>query len=208
MGGTIHNTATAMRQWYLPVSHGRHVLAWGLVALMPLLDPLAMGQSAGTDLLGALNLSGYPPGVQSPAFSGSTPAGQTLALADLRGKVVLLTFWAIWCQECLPEMPMFERLHRDFAAQGLTVLGVNVREEPETIQRYAQELGLTFPLLLDPQGKITAAYGAIGLPTTFLIGRDGRAVALAIGPREWGSAPARTIIQALLAEPAVRKESP
>jgi peroxiredoxin len=140
--------------------------------------------------------------MQPPAFHGNTPAGQPVALAALRGRVVLLTFWAAWCAECRPEMPLFERLHRDFAAQGLTVLGVNVREGTGVIERYAQELGLTFPLVLDPRGQITALYGVLGLPTTFLIGRDGRAVALAIGPREWESAPARALLQALLAESA------
>jgi peroxiredoxin len=131
-----------------------------------------------------------------------------VALADLRGRVVLLTFWATWCAECHPEMPQFESLHRDFAAQGLAVLGVNGREGTGAIAQYAQELGLTFPLVVDPQGSITTAYGVIGLPTTFLIGRDGRAVALATGPRAWGSAPARTLIQTLLAEPVARQEAP
>jgi peroxiredoxin len=68
-------------------------------------------------------------------------------------------------------------------------------------RRYAKELGLTFPLVLDRDGKINARYGVIGLPTTFVVGRDGRAIAFAIGPRQWESAPARTLIAALLAEP-------
>src|SRR5712691_5386896 len=186
----------------------RHVLAWGLVALVTLCGPPVMGQPAITDLLGALNLSNYPSGMQPPAFNSSTPAGQTVALAELRGRVVLLTFWTTWCAECRPEMPLFESLHRDFATQGLAVLGVNVREGTGAIALYAQELGLTFPLVVDPQGSITTAYGVIGLPTAFLIGRDGRAVALATGPREWGSMLARTIIQTLLAEPATRHEAP
>ncbi len=97
-------------------------------------------------------------------------------------------------------MPLFEQLHREFAAQGLSVVGINAREGTAAIRGYAKELGLTFPLVLDPRGEINAAYGVIGLPTTFLIGRDGRAVALAIGPREWGSEQARTLIRTLLAE--------
>jgi peroxiredoxin len=102
-------------------------------------------------------------------------------------------------------MPMFERLHRELSAQGLAVVGINAREGTATIRAYARELGLTFPLILDPKGATNAAYGVIGLPTTFLIGRDGRPVALAVGPREWASKPARAIIQALLAEPAALK---
>jgi peroxiredoxin len=105
-------------------------------------------------------------------------------------------------------MVLFERLHQEFAAQGLTVLGVNVREEPQRLQRYAREAGLTYPLVLDPAGEIAQAYGVIGLPTTVLVGRDGRPVALAIGPRAWGSAEARALVQALLAESVVHKDAP
>jgi peroxiredoxin len=103
-------------------------------------------------------------------------------------------------------MSVFERLHLEFVARGLSVVGINVRERTATVRAYSKELGLTFPLVLDPQGKIYAAYGVIGLPTTFLIDRDGRPVALAVGPREWAGAPARALIQALLAEPAPLKE--
>jgi peroxiredoxin len=163
-----------------------------------------MGQPTLAELLRALNLSPYAPGLWPPPFTGQTTTGQTVSLADLQGRVVLVTFWASWCAECRPEMPQFERLHQDFAAQGLTVLGINFREDTQRIQRYARDLGLTFALVLDPQGEIARAYGIIGLPTTFLVGRDGRPVALAIGPRAWGSAEARTLIQALLAEAVVK----
>ncbi|MEE8305142.1 MAG: TlpA disulfide reductase family protein [Candidatus Tectomicrobia bacterium] len=176
------------------------VLAGCLVILSAMLAPAVMGQPAVADLLGTLNLSDYQADTLPPPFKANTATGEAVSLAELRGKVVLVNFWASWCAECRPEMPMFERLHQDFAAQGLTVLGINVREEAGRIHRYAKKLGLTFPLVLDPEGEITASYGVIGLPTTFLVGRDGRPVALAVGPREWGSTEAQAIIQALLAE--------
>jgi peroxiredoxin len=154
------------------------------------------------DLLHELNLTTYSRPTMPPDFNGRTADGSDLSLASLKGKVVLLNFWATWCLECRPEMPAFERLHREFSAQGLAVVGINAREETSTIRKYAKELGLTFPLISDPTGKINSAYGVIGLPTTFLIGRSGRAVALAVGPREWSAKPARALIQALLAEPA------
>ena len=154
------------------------------------------------DLLHELNLTTYSRPTMPPNFNGRTADGSDLSLASLKGKVVLLNFWATWCLECRPEMPAFERLHREFSAQGLAVVGINAREETSTIRKYAKELGLTFPLISDPTGKINSAYGVIGLPTTFLIGRSGRAVALAVGPREWSAKPARALIQALLAEPA------
>jgi peroxiredoxin len=165
-----------------------------------------MGQQAVTELLQTLKLSEYRPGMWPPPFTARTVSGEEVSLEALHGRVVLMNFWASWCAACRPEMPMFERLHQDFAAQGLTVLGLNFREAPQTIQQYARELGLTFPLLLDPQGEIFRSYGVIGLPTTLLIGRDGRPVGLAIGPREWASAEARAIVQALLAEAVVQKK--
>jgi peroxiredoxin len=97
-------------------------------------------------------------------------------------------------------MPAFERLHHDFAGRGLAVVAVNTREAAPEVRRYAKELSLTLPLVLDRGGDINRAYGVIGLPTTFVIARDGRAVGLAIGPRDWSGPTAKTLIGALLAE--------
>ena len=101
-------------------------------------------------------------------------------------------------------MPVLERLHREFASRGLAIVGTNAREDRGAVGRYATELGLTFPLVLDPEGKTSNLYGVIGIPTTFVVGRDGRAVALAVGPRDWSGPPARALIEALLAESALR----
>jgi cytochrome c biogenesis protein CcmG/thiol:disulfide interchange protein DsbE len=183
-------------------------IAGVLIAMVAILAAPQASRAAAAELLERLNLSGYRPGTKSPEFDGATVDGRRLSLVSLRGKVILLNFWASWCQECRPEMPMFERLHREFAAQGLSVVGINAREETEAIRGYAKELRLTFPLVLDPKGEINAAYGVIGLPATFLVGRDGRAVARAVGPRDWQSAPAKTIIQALLTEALAPKATP
>jgi thiol-disulfide isomerase/thioredoxin len=154
--------------------------------------------------LGAFELSRYAPDTRPPEFRGRTVEGHPVSLAALSGRVVLLNFWATWCLECRPEMPVIERLHRDLGPQGLTVLAVNAREGTPAVRAYARELGLTFALVLDPKGDIGRKYGVIGIPTTFLIGRDGRAVAFAVGPRAWGSPPARALLQALLSEPVPR----
>ena len=179
----------------------RGVLA-GYVASLTLLAPPAVGQPAGA--LQRLGLAGYPPDTRPPRFSGATVDGSSLSLDSLRSRVVLLNFWASWCLECRAELPVFEQLHRDYAPRGLTVVAVNFREEPGTVRRYARELGLTMPLVLDAAGDIRQSYGVIGLPTSFLIGRDGRAVARAIGPREWAGPEARALIESLLGEPLVR----
>ena len=180
-------------------------MAGFLIAIVTILGAPRENLAAAPDMLGKLNLSTYPSATKAPPFSGRTTTDQVVSLAGLQGRVVLLNFWATWCQECRTEMPMFQRLHREFAPQGLSVIGINAREETPAIQKYAKELGLNFPLVLDAKGEINAAYGVIGLPATFLIGRDGRAVARAVGPREWSGEQALAIIRALLAEPVTRK---
>jgi peroxiredoxin len=207
MGRTRHGSIATRREWYPYGRRSIRALAWGLIAAVCLLASPAMGQPVLADLLRALHLSDYPPDLWPPSFTGQTTTGHVVSLADLQGRVVLVNFWASWCAECRPEMPLFERLHRDFAAQGLTVLGINVREETDHIQHYARELDLTFALVRDPTGAISRLYGVLGLPTTFLVGRNGRPVALAPGPRAWGSAEARALIQALLAESVAPKHA-
>lgn len=191
--------------WWSLLASERRLLAWALLVVAPC--SFARAESAVTPLLKPLDLVGYASSAPAPHFSGSTIDTRQVAMRDLRGKVVLMNFWASWCTECRPEMPVLERLHREFAPQGLAVIGINAREGREVIRRYASELGLTFPLVLDRDAKINALYGVVGLPTTFLVGRDGRAVALAVGPREWASTPGRALIQALLAEPAPRPDA-
>lgn len=154
-----------------------------------------------TALLKRLDLVDYRAGTSPPDFTSRTVDGRQLSLTDLRGKVVLINFWASWCLECRPEMPVLDGLHRDLSARGLAIVGINAREDPRAIGRYAEELHLTFPLVLDPSGTINNLYGVIGLPTTFVVGRDGRAVAFGVGPRAWRSPPARALLEALLAEP-------
>lgn len=149
----------------------------------------------------ALNLVEYRPGTAPPRFDGETLDGRRLSLGALRGKVVVVNFWAGWCAECRPEMPVLQRLHREFAARGLAVVGVNAQETKQEVARYVHDLGLTFPIVLDPDRAIGADYGVFGLPATFVIARDGRAVAFAVGAREWEGASGRSLIRSLLAEP-------
>ena len=192
-----------MRVWWRSwLAVGSCLLACGLLVVLAC-GP-ARAESAVPSLLKPLDLVAYRSRTTPPPFSGGTIDARQISMTDLRGKVVLLNFWASWCAECRPEMPVLERLHRELARQGLAVIGINAREETDTARRYARELGLTFPLVLDRDGKINTLYGVVGLPTTFLIGRDGSAVAFGLGPREWAGAPARALFKALLSEPAPR----
>jgi thiol-disulfide isomerase/thioredoxin len=151
-------------------------------------------------LLKPMQLVGYPSRTAAPELAGDAIDARRISPAVLRGKVVLVNFWASWCLECRPEMAVLERLHRELGPHGLAVVGVNAREGADTVRRYARDAGLSLPLVLDRDGTLNARYGVVGLPTTVLIGRDGRAVALAVGPREWDGPAGRALFDALLTE--------
>ena len=177
-----------------------------LVVLVVVLSPLAGFSATLAELLTAFGLAPYPHNIRAPVFSATTTTDQPVSLTALQGQVVLLNFWATWCAECRPELTELEQVHHTLASRGLVVLGVNAGEDIKVIQRYTRNLGVTFPLLLDPQQTISRLYGVAGVPTTFLLGRDGRTVALAVSGREWQSPAAQRILDALLAEPAPPKE--
>lgn len=172
-----------------------------LIALLIAVGAAHAADATLAQLSKPLELAVYRPGTKPPQFAGQTFDARPLSVAALRGKVVVLNFWASWCHECAHEMRAFEQLHRDYSARGLAVVGINVRETGEAARRFARGLGTTLPLMLDPDGEINAAYGVIGVPTTFVIARDGRAFAFAVGARNWTSPAAKALIEALLAEP-------
>lgn len=112
-------------------------------------------------------------GDQAPDFVYTLPDGTTQKLSDLRGKKVLVNFWATWCGPCTIEMPDMQAATQRFGAEEFVVLGVNHNEAVEVIEPFARELGLTFPLIANPSGDISNRYGATGLPTSYFINTDG-----------------------------------
>lgn len=113
--------------------------------------------------------------VMAHEFSLTTLDGDSVTLAGLRGKRVLINFWATWCKPCLEEMPMLEALHREHADQ-VVVLGINLREKPEVIREFTAQLQITYPILLAPDDATVIAYGVRGLPISYLIDGRGRVV--------------------------------
>lgn len=134
----------------------------------------------------------------APDFSLRTPEGRTLTLTGFRGRVVFLNFWATWCEPCRLEMPEMERLQREFRNHGLVVLAVDLQESPKLVAKFMQELRLSFPALLDSDLRVASQFRVLALPTTILIGRDGRPLGRAIGPREWAGPAGRALIRDLL----------
>ncbi len=96
-----------------------------------------------------------------------------ITIDNLKGKVVVLNFWATWCPPCKKEMPLLEATYNKYKEKGLIVLGVNYNEDSETITKFVKEMGITFPIALDRDFKVTKAYGVLALPTTFFIDRNG-----------------------------------
>ena len=110
-----------------------------------------------------------------PAYATTDLAGDSVSLARERGSVVLLNLWATWCHPCRDEVPVLEALHQRFSRQGLRVVGVSVDasgDEP-AIRDFARRYRMTYPIWRDPGERISQLYLAIGVPTTFLVGRDG-----------------------------------
>ncbi len=101
--------------------------------------------------------------------------GQTVALHDLRGKVVLLNFWATWCPPCKAEMPDLNALYRDNGTKhNFVVVGVDVEEDRSAVEAFARQLNIAFPLLLDTSGQVTdGSYHIRSLPTTLIVDREG-----------------------------------
>lgn len=120
--------------------------------------------------------------VQESGFSLTALDGKTYNLDALRGKVVLLNFWATWCPPCRREMPDMEKLSQRFGSKGLVVLAVS-DEKRETVEEFLSKEHYTFPVLLDPDRKVNTAFGIEGIPNSFLFDRQGKLVAQSIDMR-------------------------
>ena len=120
-------------------------------------------------------------GAAAPDFTLQSLDGHPVALSDYRGQVVLLNFWATWCGPCKLEMPYFDQAQRTFGSQGLQVLAVDFDEPAADVQAFQDELGLTFPLLLDPGAVVQRLYRVVGYPTSYWIDREGQVSAVHVG---------------------------
>jgi len=108
-----------------------------------------------------------------------TVDGKEYSLSDFRGKKVLLNFFATWCPPCRAEIPDFERFHRE--NKDVVLIGINIQEDKATVEEFLSSMGVTYPVLLDRDGKVSAQFGIEGIPTTFLIDKNGKIVAKNVG---------------------------
>jgi peroxiredoxin len=138
-------------------------------------------------------------GQMAPDFA-FTLDGKPTRLSDLRGKVVVLNFWATWCPPCVDEMPSLDALHATLAPQGGMVLGISVDDTDEVYSEFLQRLNIRFPNYRDPAKEINVRYGSVMFPETYIIQKDGRIARKIIGPQEWTSDRHLSYLRELLQE--------
>jgi peroxiredoxin len=135
----------------------------------------------------------------APDFSVADVAGKTVRLSALRGKVVLVNVWTTWCPPCREEMPSMERLYQQLAGPDFELLAVSQDEGGiEAVRRFAQDMGVTFPVLYDPDREVGTRYGVWGYPETFVIDRAGYVAERVIGPRNWDTPQQVEALRALM----------
>lgn len=125
-------------------------------------------------------------GSPAPSYEATTLAGDSVSLAELRGKVVLLNIWATWCHPCRTEIPALQEIHERYANRGLELVGVSIdaRGERDAIRSFASDFGVTYPIWHDPEGRVSTTFRSIGVPSTYLIDREGELVWKHLGPVE------------------------
>ena len=172
----------------------------GLLALVGLL------------LLSSCNRSnevGLNPGDLAPQFSLQDLSGRPVSISDFRGKTVLLNFWASWCAPCAEEMPGLQSLYASLKDKGFIVVAVAVDDQESAVKSFRDRVGITFPILIDKDGKVRDRYKVNGFPESFLLDNAGKltlfpdpessALSLRIiGPREWDGTSIRGRLRALL----------
>ncbi len=119
-------------------------------------------------------------------FTLKSLTGKNIKLSELRGRVVLVNFWATWCAPCKEELPFFNRLYGKYKGVGLEILAVNIDKATSQATQMSGMLGLTFPILLDPGGRVSELYRIRSMPTTFVVAKDGtvRYIHWGFGPTE------------------------
>ena len=135
----------------------------------------------------------------APPVDLLTPEGAPFSLKQLRGKVVLVNFWATWCEPCITEMPALQRLRNELASSGFEVLAVNYQEGPARINSFIEKMKLTLPVVRDTDGSVARSWGARVFPASYLVDRDGNIRHSIGGGADWTSPRLVSTIRTLLA---------
>jgi cytochrome c biogenesis protein CcmG/thiol:disulfide interchange protein DsbE len=140
-----------------------------------LVDRPAAAQAGTTAVKLSGTGGGAAPKIDSPAqdFTATTVGGKQVSLSSYKGQPVWLTFGASWCAACVAEAPDIESTYQKFKAKGIVVLAVSISEDSAAVKDYATRVGLTFPMVADPDTRIASVYGVYGIPAHFFIDKSG-----------------------------------
>lgn len=139
------------------------------------------------------------PGSPAPDFTLTDISGKKVSLSELKGKVVLLNFWATWCGPCRAEMPGLNKLYQELREKGLVVLAISVDASDKPVKEFMKDKKFSFPVLLDTDKEVSFDdYAVMGLPTTIIIDRKGLIAEKVLGEREWDTPQMKEKITKLL----------
>ena len=133
-------------------------------------------------------------GKPAPNFTLVDTKGKTWNLSELKGQVVFVNFWATWCPPCREEMPSMEALYTSMPADKFKMLAILSNDEPAIADKFAAQIGFTFPILIDPENKASQAYGLTGVPESYIIDKHGILREKVIGPAQWDSYSSRQML--------------
>jgi peroxiredoxin len=139
-------------------------------------------------------------GDRAPEFRLKTLNGGSVSLADLRGKVVMVHFWATWCPPCVEEIPTLDKLYRQLMGKDFMMLAVSEDEDGAAVASFLQQNRLNLPVLLDTGSDVARLYGTYKLPETYIVDRQGVVRYKAIGPRDWTDPASLQILQGFIEE--------
>ena len=174
-------------------------LAFAGMIVFLMIALVGIGGAAAPDILSVAGRNGVKLGEPAPNFQLPDLKGHLVTLSDVRGKVVLLNFWATWCGPCRVEMPAMEQLYRTFVRKDLEILAVSTDAQGVAVTRpFQEEYHLTFPILHDADYRVGLMYGARSLPMTFMVDRQGVVRHQIFGARDWGTSEAQQLVQMLM----------
>jgi cytochrome c biogenesis protein CcmG/thiol:disulfide interchange protein DsbE len=123
---------------------------------------------------GTLQVRIIEAGDTAPNFSIVTEHGRTITRSDFGGKILALNFWASWCPPCVEELPSMNQFTREYASQGVVVIGISIDKNENLYKKFLTQRQVAFDTARDPEADISASYGTFQIPETYIIGRDGK----------------------------------
>lgn len=168
-----------------------------LIAAMVLLTAGLVWIVAGTMQVRIVNA-----GDTAPNFSVVTEHGKTITRSDFGGKLLVLNFWATWCPPCVTELPSLNEFAKEYASQGVVVLGVSIDKNESLYKNFLTQRQVGFDTARDPEADISASYGTFQIPETYLIDRNGKVLEKVISNQDWMDPQFLARVKGMLASPS------